>query len=159
MRRWITLIFLLVLLLIIGRLVGPRLAPRATDDEIHLSNNAGHSAAIVLDSRRVSCQPDEVLRTTDTVAVGNVLSPGVCESRVAVFVQDRAMHFAEAGAPWTDALGDQLDVPLTSMPHLPVSIWVPTGGSGDPKVTFCRRGTYVQQDADRNRIRGRGFYR
>jgi hypothetical protein len=142
MRRWITLIFLLVLLLIIGRLVGPRLAPRSTDDEIHLSNNSGHLAVIVLDSKRVDCQQDEILRTTDTVAVGNVLSPGACDSRIAVLVQERAMHFAEGGLPWTDGLGDSLNVALVSMPQLPISIWVPTGGSGDAKTHFNAAGPF-----------------
>ena len=73
MRRWIALIVLLVLLLIVARFVWPRFAAPPTDDQIQLLNNAGHSAAIVLDSRRVDCEQDEVLRATDTVAVGNVL--------------------------------------------------------------------------------------
>jgi hypothetical protein len=140
MRRWIALIVLLVLLLIVARLVWPVFTAPPTDDQIQLLNNAGHSAAIVLDSRRVGCELDEVLRAMDTVAVGNVLAPGGYDSRVAVLVQDRAMHFAEAAAPWTDGLGDHLDVTLAPMPQLPLSIWVPTGGSGDPKVHVVAAG-------------------
>jgi hypothetical protein len=140
MRRWIALIVFLVLLLIIARFVWPGFTAPPTDDQIQLMNNAGHSAAIVLDSKRVACEPDEVIRTTNTVAVGNVLAPAGCDSRVAVFVQDRAMHFAEAGAPWTDGLGDHLDISLAPMPQLPIAIWVPTGGTGDPKVHVAAAG-------------------
>jgi hypothetical protein len=140
MRRWIALIVLLVLLLIVAWFLWPKTVVPPTDDQIQLLNNAGHSAAIVLDSRRVACEQDEVLRATDTVAVGNVRAPAGCDSWAAVFVQDRAMHFAEAGAAWTDGLGDHFVVTLAPMPQLPLSIWVPTGGSGDPKVHMAAAG-------------------
>jgi hypothetical protein len=104
----------------------PPPTPPPAEDVVQLLGGTGsHLAAILLDGRRASCVSDEVVRTTDTKSVVNILSPPGCDSRVAVLVQDRAMYFADVGV-WTDNTGDTLSVTLAAMPQLPLSIWVPT---------------------------------
>ena len=105
-------------------------------DQIRLSNMAGSdSATILLDGRRNSCGDDQILRGTGSIEVENVLSPNAtCRSRIAVLVQDNAMYFDQDFSAWTDNSGDSLEVGLSPMPRLPISIWVPTGGTGDAKT-------------------------
>ena len=134
MRRWMIVI---VILLIIAALALSRFRRNSSVpstalrvDTVQLSGAPGsYSAAILLDGRRAACVEDEVVRTTQTALVPNILSPSGCGARVAVFVQDKAMYFDGAVA-WTDG-SDTVPVPLASMPQLPISIWAPTGGTWD----------------------------
>src|SRR4029450_12605053 len=135
LRRWI--VFILLFFISLGGLswLYKWIRRSGSEDEIHFSAVTGnHSAAILIDGRRAACVDDEVQRATQTVAVGNILSPSACDSRVAVLVQDNAMYFAERVGTWTDETGDTLDVALEPVPRLPISIWAPTGGTGDAQV-------------------------
>ena len=106
MQRWIRFIALFLLLAAILAIF--RWLTRESPDEIHLLGKAvPGSAAIFIDGRReAGCFDDEVVRATDTVAVGNILSATACGSRVAVLVQDNAMHFDGSVSAWTDDGGD-----------------------------------------------------
>ncbi len=140
MRRWMIILVLALIVAAVAIYCARRIpadAPSSgltpAEDKVQLSNvPAGHLAAVILVGRRASsCPSDEVVRTSNTADVGNILSPSAaCKSRIAVFVQDRAMYFDNASA-WTDNAGDNLPVTLADMPQLPISIWVPTGGTWD----------------------------
>jgi hypothetical protein len=139
MRRRPILVAILVLAalaVVIGYCRAPRVQRLLSGgtDEISLSNvSGGHLATVLLDGRRAACVDDELLRTSNIADVGNVLSPATCIARTAVLAQQRAMHFAENVTVWTDSTGDVENVALASMPVMPMSIWVPSGGVSDAK--------------------------
>jgi len=129
MRRWMIIILLALIFAALAmycarRNSGITSLTKPPEDKVQLSGGTGgHSAAILLDGRRSSCFGDEIVRTTQTAVVNSILAPSGCDSRVAAFVQDKAMYYGDPAA-WTDG-SDTLQVPLAPMPQLPISIWVP----------------------------------
>lgn len=105
-------------------------------DKIVLSNEAGTSlATIVIDGNRglPDCVTDEVKRGK-SVAVGNLLPSGPCNSETAVYAQDNAMQFVSPVNSWTPAKGDVETVTMTGLLPVTLTVWLLKGLPADPTV-------------------------
>ncbi len=94
-------------------------------DRLVLNNNTSADNAIaMLDHRTSGCNDDQIVRTTNTRAMGNILSNGACRSTVSVFSDDNAMSYEPNVATWTNSPIDTHTVNLQPIVTVPVSVWV-----------------------------------
>lgn len=111
----------------------PRPPLGSGEDKLKLTgNDAGDEVVVMLDGRTTegcrdgstSSLPEWVFSSTGESPLGNVLSPGSCNSEVAVFSKKHAMKWEKAVSTWTDSPGDVHTTPLDPLIEAAVHIWV-----------------------------------
>jgi len=105
-------------------IVFPCLGPLKHDRLVLNNNTSADNAIAILDHRTSGCNDDQIVRTTNTRAMGNILSNGACRSTVSVFSDDNAMSYEPNVATWTNSPIDTHTVNLQPIVTVPVSVWV-----------------------------------
>jgi hypothetical protein len=111
--------------------VGAAAVARDPEDKVILkSNTALHDVALVLIGRRSDdeCSLD-VVKAGPSTEVGNLLTPGVCRSELAVFAPGHAATLRDQ-PPWSDGQGDEVDLTLAPRVVVPVKVWIAASDPG-----------------------------
>jgi hypothetical protein len=100
----------------------------SADDQLRIEHVAdGDNVVVLMDSRVSSgptwwCSNDEVLRTTENLAVGKRDAARGCNTEIAVFASGNAMALSFPG--WTDSDGDIHTITMKPIIDAAVSIWI-----------------------------------
>ena len=128
-------------------------------DLIRVSNSGTDSIRAVLTSRNVpssgdaSCETDVWSGVATIGVTKNAAKPGSgtppCHGTVAVLAPHKALFFANASLPWTDAWGDSYAVILHALIRVPLTIWQtdPSPDKGKTKLIQKIRGVHLQNAA------------
>jgi hypothetical protein len=136
-------------------------------DRLRVQNiSGGDNVVVLMDSRTASgssgCSDDRVLRTTNIINFGNILSASGCNSEVAVFAANNRMEFQTPVNTWTNAIGDLHSTPLQAIVNMPVSVWIANNGAAAQAVNdvananllYAQNKIGVQFAATQNNVSG-----
>jgi hypothetical protein len=106
-----------------------RVPPVKAMDRLDVRSIAGgDNTVVMMDSRTASgsagCNNDQVLRSTGTTNLGNVLAAAGCNSEISIFSATNAMAWESPVTTWTDNMGDVHTSSLQGIINMPVSVWI-----------------------------------
>jgi len=136
------------------RRCGPIVDPPFFDKLQFQGIASGDDAVVMMDARtQAQCRqgtppdPDWTFRSTGETLLPNLLSPGSCNSEIAIFSKKHAMKW-ETGVPWTNNLGEVHAVTLDPLIDVPVNIWVANQSAGVAALASAHmnRATNLYQD-------------